>query len=1171
MVSPASGSLALKNGSPARARPAGLRRTFVPGLLAALMLGLAPAQDGGAAPAAEPAAVTAEDVQGKLKAWSASALEAETKKAVLALGAEAEAQFLQAGQAAKEAQGFRAKAADLPARARERQQKAGEPVDPAPLAAETGVDALETELARRHEETERARLAVAEAQELPQQRANRRRDIAAIIADLNARQAQLRQDPPAPAASEAAELAEARALARAATAASTQARLDAAQAELAYYDAEAALGWTELAQTSAAAALRSAQTREEAVQEQVKRARLAAASDSVRAAALNETNAPLEARPILARVKELAARNHEVVDQHLPQAEARLQKTGGDIQYWTDLAARTREKIRRLGASGLIGAELRRQRQMLPLPAALRADREAAHAELIEVESARLDLEEELAALPPAPLEGAPATPESTARQALRDSLNELLKNYGRQFNLLIRLDEASQQYARLLESQRQFIHEQILWLPSATPAGRESATAFAASAKWLGARLADGGLWRAWWQGWQNLPDLFRIAAGACLIALGFLRRAGLRRLPIEAAHAAEPQTGFSPTARALIWTLVLALPAPLLLWTLAQPWAASADPFAVAMAEGLRRAAWIVLALGILRQLHRPNGLAEAHFGWRWETLQPLRAQVRLLLAVLPAAACLGAVFRGSDQIRHDSAERACLLAVLMAAAWWLDRLWRRARAARRARDEASGKNARLARLGLWLGHAACVSVPVLLAGLALRGYLYTAEILADRLGISLAMGVCFLLARALFFRWYTLHRRRLRSARARQLRDAREASRTAKAEAEADALAPAASSANDLAPDMLPEALNKLDIDEVGQEMRQLVEVIMAVLMAAALWVIWSDVLPAAQKLGDPPIQQFTSLGAPAPAAPAPDPASAVSSLLPPKSAAAPGDSTPSPQPARMLDILLAAAAAMLTWMAARRIPGALQFVLSSQLSLDSGLRFALGTVTRYLIIIAGTVFALRSLGLAWTHVQWLAAALTVGLGFGLQEIFANFFSGLIILFERPIRLGDVVTIDNITGTVTRIQIRATTIRTADYTEYIVPNREFITGKLLNWTLTDTTNRMTLEIGINYEADIGQALEILRQIVSSHPQIRKEPAPSISCEAFLDSSVKLVVRYYLSSLDQRLPSLTEIHCQIAREFSAAGIALPYPQRDVHVKSMPGGWEKPPASAST
>ncbi len=120
------------------------------------------------------------------------------------------------------------------------------------------------------------------------------------------------------------------------------------------------------------------------------------------------------------------------------------------------------------------------------------------------------------------------------------------------------------------------------------------------------------------------------------------------------------------------------------------------------------------------------------------------------------------------------------------------------------------------------------------------------------------------------------------------------------------------------------------------------------------------------------------------------------------------------------------------------------------------------------------ITGTVVGLQFLGMRWSQLQWMAAALTVGLGFGLQEIFANFVSGLILLFERPFRVGDVISVGDLTGRVTRIRTRATTILDFDNREIVVPNKNFITGQLLNWTLSDTTTRISIKVGVAYGTD-------------------------------------------------------------------------------------------------
>ena len=136
----------------------------------------------------------------------------------------------------------------------------------------------------------------------------------------------------------------------------------------------------------------------------------------------------------------------------------------------------------------------------------------------------------------------------------------------------------------------------------------------------------------------------------------------------------------------------------------------------------------------------------------------------------------------------------------------------------------------------------------------------------------------------------------------------------------------------------------------------------------------------------------------------------------------------------------------------------------------------------SIGSYVIVGTGIVAALATLGLKWSQLQWLVAALGVGIGFGLQEIIANFISGLIILFERPIRVGDVVTVGDKDGTVTKIRIRATTILDFDGKELLVPNKEFITGRLLNWTLSDSNVRLVIPVGIAYGSDVEEALRIL-----------------------------------------------------------------------------------------
>ncbi|HOV77617.1 MAG TPA: mechanosensitive ion channel, partial [Sedimentisphaerales bacterium] len=209
-------------------------------------------------------------------------------------------------------------------------------------------------------------------------------------------------------------------------------------------------------------------------------------------------------------------------------------------------------------------------------------------------------------------------------------------------------------------------------------------------------------------------------------------------------------------------------------------------------------------------------------------------------------------------------------------------------------------------------------------------------------------------------------------------------------------------------------------------------------------------------------------------------------------------------------------------------AKNIPGLMEMVFSQRLPMEPGLRYALHTITSYVVIGVALIMAVGYLGLQWSQAQWLVAALGVGLGFGLQEIFANFISGLIILFERPIRVGDLVTVGEFSGRVTRIRIRATTILNFERRELIIPNKEFITGRVINWTLTDPINRIEVAVGVAYKTDPERVMNVLLEVAKSNPNVMADPAPVVVFEGFGDSSVNFRLFAYVSNYDNRLDPL-------------------------------------------
>ena len=205
--------------------------------------------------------------------------------------------------------------------------------------------------------------------------------------------------------------------------------------------------------------------------------------------------------------------------------------------------------------------------------------------------------------------------------------------------------------------------------------------------------------------------------------------------------------------------------------------------------------------------------------------------------------------------------------------------------------------------------------------------------------------------------------------------------------------------------------------------------------------------------------------------------------------------------------------------------------------------------------WLVLAIGILLVLSTLGARWSQLQWLVAELTVGIGFGLQEIVANFISGLIILFERPIRIGDVVSVGNTSGVVTRINIRATTIRDWDRRELLVPNREFITGQLLNWSLSDSILRIVVPVGIRYGSDVGLAMKIAEEVALDNDDVLDDPESFVVFESFGDNAINLTLRAYVQSISVLMRVKTELHSELNNRLTEAGIVIAYPQRDVHL----------------
>jgi small-conductance mechanosensitive channel len=227
-----------------------------------------------------------------------------------------------------------------------------------------------------------------------------------------------------------------------------------------------------------------------------------------------------------------------------------------------------------------------------------------------------------------------------------------------------------------------------------------------------------------------------------------------------------------------------------------------------------------------------------------------------------------------------------------------------------------------------------------------------------------------------------------------------------------------------------------------------------------------------------------------------------------------------------------------------------------LLRSQVEL--GVRHAVGNIVRMVFLALGLIIILQTTGINLSSLTVLFGALGIGVGFGLQGVTNNFVSGIILLLERPIKVGDRIEVGNVNGDVINISPRATTIVTNDNIAIIVPNADFISSKVVNWSYTNRNVRFNFPVGVSYGSDPEQVRSVLLEVARAHHGVLKEPGPSVLFDSFGDSALNFVLRVWTRDFST-VPGVlrSELYFAISRAFKEQGIEIPFPQRDLHIKS--------------
>ncbi|MDE2840565.1 MAG: mechanosensitive ion channel, partial [Chloroflexota bacterium] len=242
---------------------------------------------------------------------------------------------------------------------------------------------------------------------------------------------------------------------------------------------------------------------------------------------------------------------------------------------------------------------------------------------------------------------------------------------------------------------------------------------------------------------------------------------------------------------------------------------------------------------------------------------------------------------------------------------------------------------------------------------------------------------------------------------------------------------------------------------------------------------------------------------------------------------------------------------------TWVVARRVRGAFQARASEDDQPDAPAKYAAGAMVHYLIVIIGSYIGFRTLGFDLDAVLVVLGALGIGIGFGLQSIVNNFVSGLILLAERPIKvgIGDVIEVNGQLGTVEHLGARATTLRKFDHTQAVVPNADLLSSLVINWSLDDRRIRLDFSVHVSYASDTKLVEETLFDIVQNHPAILDDPEPRVFLRTFGDSALDFWVIAWVADLSDRFQTVSDLHHTVCATFQEKGIKVPYPQRTVYV----------------
>ncbi|NRH25867.1 miniconductance mechanosensitive channel MscM [Pantoea stewartii] len=783
-----------------------------------------------------------------------------------------------------------------------------------------------------------------------------------------------------------------------------------------------------------------------------------------------------------------------------------------------------REQSQWLGASSLLGDALRAQVARLPdMPKSQQIDNEMAQLRVQRLHYEDL-LEQQNVLRKAHQPDGQPFTSEQkrildAQLKTQRELLNSLISGCDTLILEITKLKVANTQLQDALTEAKDATHRYLFWTADVSPISLSYPLDVANGLSHLLTLDTLGQLGKALAMMFTSRSTVLPILGAVLLVGFSLSTRrhfnAFLERSASKVGKVTQDR--FRLTIRTVFWSILVALPLPVLWATLgyglqnAWPY-----PVAVAIGDGITATLPLLWIFMVSAQFARPNGLFIVHF--RWPQVRVARAMRYYSLSIgliVPLIMLLITFDNLDDRLFSATLGRLCFILICGALSIVTVSL-KRAGIPLYLDKEGSGENM-INRL-LW---NLMIAIPLVAALASMTGYLETAQALLARLETSVAIWFFLLVIYHIIRRWMLIQRRRLGFDRARQRRADMLANR-ARNEEEKDQAAQNT--------DVIEIEEPVIDLDAISAQSLRLVRSILTLIALVSVIVLWSEIHSAFGFLENIRLWDVNTS------------VQGVESI----------------QPITLGAVLIAILVFVITTQLVRNMPALLELALLQHLDLSPGTGYAITTLTKYVLLLIGGLLGFSLIGIEWSKLQWLVTGLGVGLGFGLQEIFANFISGLIILFEKPIRIGDTVTIRDLTGSITRINTRATTITDWDRKEIIVPNKAFITEQFVNWSLSDSVTRVVLTIPAPATVSSEEVTTLLKQAAERCSYVLDTPPPEVFLVDLQQGIQLFELRVHAAEMGHRMPLRHELHQLILHGFAEHGIEMPFPPFQMRVEAL-------------